>query len=119
MTLIEIYPMQKGEGQEIYELILREFYEHVAPVYAKQGIAKFLGMLSPEGLDDMRRGKDSFVIVAKVQDKIVGMLSVINHSHIALIFVDQITKVAALEENLWMNVRKKAWRRALPYRLLL
>jgi predicted GNAT family N-acyltransferase len=81
--------MEKGEEQETYELIVRGFYRHVAPVYSENGITKFLGMLSRDGLSDMRNGKNSFVILAKDQSGIVGMLSIINKSHIALIFVDQ------------------------------
>ena len=44
----------------------------VAPVYSENGVAKFLSMLSPDGLSDARNGKNSFVILAKDQSKIVG-----------------------------------------------
>ncbi len=86
--MIEIYPMRKGEEQETYDLIVRVFHKYVAPVYSENGSAKFLDMLSPGGLSEMRMGESSFVILAKNQSKIIGMLSVINESHIALIFVD-------------------------------
>lgn len=86
--MINISPMQEGEEQQTYELILRAFHNDVAPVYAKTGIKKFLGMISSAELRAMRNGEDSFVIVAKEQSKIIGMLAVINKSHIALIFVD-------------------------------
>lgn len=85
--LIDIYPMKKGDEQEVYELFVHVFHKHVAPFYSKNGIAKFLGMLSPEGLKEMSNGRNSFVVLAKDQSTIVGMLSVINESHIALIFV--------------------------------
>ncbi len=80
--------MKKGEEQETYELILRVFHRHVAPVYSKNGVAKFLSMLSPAGLSERNGGKKTFVIVAKDQSKTIGMLSVINECHIALFFVD-------------------------------
>ena len=86
--MINIFPMVKGEEQETYELIVRVFHKYVAPVYSKDGIDKFLGMLSPDGLNGMSSGQSSFVILAKEKSKIIGMLSVINESHIALIFVD-------------------------------
>ena len=86
--MIDIYTMVKGEEQETYELIVRVFHKYVAPVYSKDGIDKFLGMLSPDGLNGMSSGQSSFVILAKEKSKIIGMLSVINESHIALIFVD-------------------------------
>ncbi len=59
--------MKKGEEQETYELILRVFHRHVAPVYSKNGVAKFLSMLSPAGLSERNGGKKSFVIMAKDQ----------------------------------------------------
>ena len=80
--------MQEGEEQQTYELILSVFHKYVAPVYSENGIAKFLGMLSPDGLSAMRDGGNSFVILAKDQSRIIGMLAVIDKSHIALIFVD-------------------------------
>ena len=86
--MIDISPMQEGEEQQTYELILRVFHEYVAPVYSANGIAKFLSMLSPDGLSAMRNGGNSFVILAKDQSRIIGMLSVIDKIHIALIFVD-------------------------------
>lgn len=87
--MIEICSMEKGEEQETYELIVRVFYKYVAPVYSENGVAKFLGMLSPNGLSEMRNGESSFVILAKDQSGIIGMLSVINKNHIGLLFVDQ------------------------------
>lgn len=80
--------MEKDEEQETYELIVRVFHKYVAPVYSEKGVVKFLDMLSPDGLREMNNGKNSFVIVAKDQSKIIGMLSVINDSHIALFFVN-------------------------------
>ncbi|AAM07009.1 TPA: GNAT family N-acetyltransferase [Methanosarcina acetivorans] len=85
--MIDMFPMEKGEEQETYELIVRVFHKYVAPVYSENGVARFLGMLSPEGLSEMNNGKNSFVIVARDQSKIIGMISVINDSHIALFFV--------------------------------
>jgi GNAT superfamily N-acetyltransferase len=86
--VIDISPIQEGKEHQTYELILHVFHKYVAPVYSQNGIAKFLSMLSPDGLSTMINGVNSFVILAKDQSKIVGMLAVINKSHIALIFVD-------------------------------
>jgi len=86
--MIVLHPMKKGEEQDTYDLIIRVFREHVAPVYSENGVAKFLSMLSPNRLNEMKNGKNSFVILAKNQSRLIGMLAVINKSHIALIFVD-------------------------------
>jgi hypothetical protein len=72
--VIDLCSMKKGEEQETYELIVRVFHKYVAPVYSKNGVEKFLGMLSPDGLSEMNNGRNSFVIVAKDQSKIMGML---------------------------------------------
>jgi len=81
-------PMEGSEEKDVYDLIVRIFQEHVAPVYSKNGIEKFLGMLSPNGLSEMNKGKSSFVILAKQRNRPIGMLAVRNESHITLIFVD-------------------------------
>lgn len=65
-----------------------DFHTHVAPVYSEEGVAKFLGMLSVDGLSEMRDGEHSFVILAKGHHTIIGVVSVINQSHIALLIVD-------------------------------
>ena len=86
--MIEISPMEKGEERKVYELVVRTFHAHVAPVYTEEGVAKFLGMLSVDGLGEMRAGERSFAFNARERHDIVGMVSVINQSHIALLFVD-------------------------------
>jgi predicted GNAT family N-acyltransferase len=105
--VIDIYPMEKGEEQETYELIVRVFHKYVATVYTENGVAKFLGMLSPDGLNEMSNGRNSFVILAKDQSKIVGMLSVINKNHIALIFVDPEYQRKGIGNNLIDEAIKK------------
>lgn len=80
--------MKSGEETDIYNLIVRVFDQYVAPAYSPSGIDIFLGMLSAKGLQEMSVGLDSFVLVAKENTEIVGMLSVINRNHIALIFID-------------------------------
>ncbi|MEW8562703.1 MAG: GNAT family N-acetyltransferase [Candidatus Thiodiazotropha sp.] len=86
--MIEIVLMKKGEEQRTYELIVRVFHKYVAPVYSQKGVDKFLGMISPEILSEMRIGEGSFVLLAKDRSDIIGMLAVKNESHIALIFID-------------------------------
>ncbi len=80
--------MKADEADYVYDLILRVFQEHVAPVYSTDGVEKFLGMLSIEWLCEVGKGINSFVILAKHQNKPIGMLAVINENHITLIFVD-------------------------------
>lgn len=80
--------MEASEEKDVYDLIVRVFHKHVASVYSKSGVEKFLGMLSTKWLCEIGKGINSFVIIAKHQNKPIGMLAVINKNHIALIFVD-------------------------------
>ena len=105
--MVELSQMKTGEAQDTYELIMRVFRKHVAPVYSEKGIARFLGMLSQTGLSEMNHGEDSFVIVARDHTKIIGMLSVINKNHIALIFVDSYYQGKGIGKNLIDEAIKK------------
>jgi len=80
-------PMKESEEKDVYSLIVRIFQEHVAAVYSKKGIEKFLCILSPNGLCEMNKRKSSFVVLAKHPNRPIGMLAVRNESNIALIFV--------------------------------
>lgn len=80
--------IKSGEEKNTYELILKVFYEYIAPSYSQEGINTFLNMVSPEILKEMQKNSDQFVMVADYQNQIVGMLAIKNMSHIALLFVD-------------------------------
>ena len=77
--------MKEGEEQAVYDLIFQVFDKYVAPTYSQKGIETFLGMLSIEFLKETNLEK--FTAVAEHKSKLVGMLSIINTSHIALFFV--------------------------------
>ena len=77
--------MKKGEEQNVYDLILEVFHEYVAPTYSQKGIETFLGMLSIDFLKETSNEK--FIAVVEQKSKIIGVLSIINTNHIALLFV--------------------------------
>lgn len=81
-------PMGESEVNCVHDLIVRVFHEHVAPVYSKNGIEKFLSIVSPGGLSELNDGQRSFVILAKQSNRPIGMIAVRDESHVALIFVD-------------------------------
>ena len=80
--------MKESDVDCVYDLIIREFHEHVAPVYSNNGIDTFLSKISPTTLLEVNKGENSFVIVARQKNTLIGMLAVCNKSHVALIFVD-------------------------------
>lgn len=78
--------IKADESDYVYDMILRVFHKHVAPTYSPKGIETFLSMLSPEFLKE--RSSEKFTIVAVQKDLLTGTLSMINISHIALLFVN-------------------------------
>ena len=79
--------IDKGEEDRVHDLILLVFYRFVAPTYSKDGIEKITGMLTPSFL--VKKEIDRFTVVAESVGRIVGVLTMINESHIALLFVDE------------------------------
>jgi N-acetylglutamate synthase-like GNAT family acetyltransferase len=79
-------PIENGEEDSVHDMILKVFHQFVAPTYSKSGIEKFTGMLSPSFL--VERKADKFTIVAELDGRIAGCLTMINKGHIALLFVD-------------------------------
>jgi len=77
--------MKTEEANYVYDIILQVFHKHVATAYSKEGIKTFLSMLSPEFLKVMT--PEQFTIVAEENSQIYGTFSIINISHIALLFV--------------------------------
>ena len=77
--------MKTEEANYVYDIILQVFHKHVAPAYSEEGIKTFLSMLSPEFLKVMT--PEQFTIVAEQNGQICGTSSIINKSHIALLFV--------------------------------
>ena len=77
--------MKSGEENDIYDLILKVFHKYVAPTYSQNGIETFLGMLTIDFLKET--SAERFTAVAEHLGKHVGMLSIINTNHIALLFV--------------------------------
>ena len=105
--LTPICSLKKGEEQETYELIVSVFHKYVAPIYSEDGVTKFLSMLSPAGLVEMNNGKKSFIIAAKDNSKIIGILSVINENHIALLFITPFYQGKGIGKNLINEAIKK------------
>jgi predicted N-acetyltransferase YhbS len=78
--------LRPGEEEDVYNLVLRVFHRFVAPTYTEDGIGTFLNMMSPDSLKE--KSPNRFTIVAEHNDQIVGIVAMINVSHIALLFVD-------------------------------
>jgi N-acetylglutamate synthase-like GNAT family acetyltransferase len=80
--------MNETEVDVVYELILRVFHKHVAPEYSEKGIERFVSKISSRKLRELREGEHSFVIVARDEGKLIGMLALRGENHVSLIFID-------------------------------
>lgn len=79
--------MQSGEENEVCDLVLRVFDHFVAPSYSNEGVREFRSYITPELL--IKRSQENcFVLLARLSDKIVGMIEIRQHHHISLFFVD-------------------------------
>ena len=79
--------MQAGEDQEVCDLVIRVFNEFVAHQYSDDGIQEFLKYVEPHCLSDRCQG-DDFVVLAMFQGKIIGMIELVNKSHISLFYTE-------------------------------
>jgi GNAT superfamily N-acetyltransferase len=81
-------PMEAGEETETCKLVVRIFDDLVAPVYSQEGVNEFLEYARPDAF--LRRlQRNHFVLLATVQDRIVGMIEIRDNSHVSLFFVDR------------------------------
>lgn len=79
--------MQAGEEEEICSLVIRVFNQFVAHQYSEQDKKAFLKYVEPKCLSK-RFYEDSFVLVAAIKEKIVGMIEFVANSRISLFFVE-------------------------------
>jgi ribosomal protein S18 acetylase RimI-like enzyme len=79
--------MQAGQEQEVSDLVIRVFNEFVAHQYSEEGIQEFLKYVEPHCLSE-RCQEDDFVVLAISQGKILGMIELVEISHISLFYTD-------------------------------
>ena len=97
--------MEAGEEQQVCDLVVRVFTDFVAPLYSPEGVHEFLTYAAdPDRLRD-RLQANHFVLVAELQERIVGAIEIRNNDHISLFFVDG--------ESQRKGIGKELWRRAL------
>jgi GNAT superfamily N-acetyltransferase len=80
--------MEPGEETWVCDLVIRVFNEFIAHQYSQEGVREFLKYVQPEWLLH-RSQKNHFVLLATMQDKIVGMIEMRNNRHVSLFFVDK------------------------------
>lgn len=85
-TMIIYRKMEPGEEEEVARLIEEVFDKYVGSGYSEQGIKEFKNYIKPEFL--LRRTEEqSEVLLAKDQEKIIGVIELKSRTHISLLFV--------------------------------
>ncbi len=65
------------------------FMESVAPKYQRQGVTAFLKYVTPRQVKKRMNAEDDFFLMAKENDRIVGMIEMREWNHITLLFVEK------------------------------
>ena len=71
----------------VCHLVASVFMEHIAPLYAPEGIAEFLQYASPHETT-RRLHHDHVMLLAEHHDHIAGVIELRDYDHISLLFVD-------------------------------
>lgn len=80
--------MKPGEESKICSLVENVFNELVAPDYGPEGINEFFRFADPDALAG-RSGQGQVVVVAEQGTEIAGVIEILNHDHIAMLFVSR------------------------------
>jgi len=80
--------MAPDEADVVCGLIVRVYNEFEAPAESPEGVREFLSYVQPDFMRK-RLSRDHFVLVAVVDEAIVGAIETRNNNHISLLFVDR------------------------------
>lgn len=80
--------MIAGEEAEVVGLVLHVFSTCVAPLFSCEGVEEFKKYVNEASLSE-RFQSGNPVILARCDDKTIGVIEIRDNSHIALLFVKQ------------------------------
>ena len=80
--------MKHGEESIACRLAVEVFNEFVAPHYSQEGVSEFRRYIEPD-LMSKRVKSDHFVLLAEMDDRLVGIIEVMDFNHISLLFVSR------------------------------
>jgi GNAT superfamily N-acetyltransferase len=90
---IEIQPFDPVDAEEISDMILQVFDEHVAPTFEPEGIAEFHDFINADMLIERAKVNRAFVAWQHALDgarrgrRVVGIIDVKETDHVSLLFV--------------------------------
>jgi len=78
--------MKHSEEGIVCRLVVEVFSEFVAPLYSQEGVSEFLRYIDPD-LMSKRAKSNHFVLMAELDNRLVGIIEIRDFIHISLLFV--------------------------------
>lgn len=86
LHLVNYRQMQPADETSVIDLVSRVFSQFVAPLYADEGVAEFMKYIEPSTFAE-RAKAGHFILLAELNDEIIGVIETRENKHIALFFV--------------------------------
>lgn len=99
----EIRNIKTKELEETLNLVKSVFDEFEAPYYSEYGTENFYKFANHENLEKMLK-ENLRILVAKCDDKIIGMIAYRDYSHISMLFVDKKYHHNGIEKELTLKM---------------
>ncbi len=123
MENLKITEAEEEDWEPAMEMVWKTFLKFEATSYGEEGTKTFLEFISNERIHEMFRIGNYKVVVAKVDERIVGVTSLRSGSHISLLFVDEefhkrgigTRLLAFLQDTYLRNGENKLTVNAAPY----
>jgi len=103
---ITISSLNKSEISEAHQLVISVFNKFVAQEYSDQGRESFHRFVNEEFIASLP-DRNGFNLVAKKEDKIIGIISIRDFNHIALFFIDEEYKNKGIGKKLFYAAKNK------------
>lgn len=100
---IQIRPVRSDEYQLVSNLVLEVFDLDVAPLYVDEGIETFHVYVQAEAMKQRARS-GHLMLVAEMEDRIVGAAEARDFNHLSLLFVDRQSQRKGIGRTLLLEV---------------
>jgi GNAT superfamily N-acetyltransferase len=109
MKELKISGYQPGDEMSIHQLIKKVYDEFVSIDYSDKGTRFFYDWIEPSKIAE-RQQKERNILIAEVEDRMIGVIEIRDNNHISLLFVDK--------EYQGQGIAKKLFRESLKNCLL-
>ncbi|GHO89785.1 GNAT family N-acetyltransferase [Dictyobacter formicarum] len=89
----------ESEIEGVYKLVKSVFDQYVAPAYTDQGIQEFYKYIQLPAIKE-RLHRKYFILLAKVENEIVGVIEIRNYEHVSMLFVSSHYQRKGIANNL-------------------